>query len=269
MAQRYRVTTKDNPLTLSKKFGVSPQKLLQTNGLKTLTAGQTIKVPTFGQVGGGIYDPSNPNAGNPFANGSYVREQLAVSGSNEPYRGQPLTQPVNMQNISTGGGGFNAIPVNNRLTQANYQPPQQQLGAQVSNSFQQSAPFLTQSMLPAQPRGSNTVIPPNNGINNGATTPNGGSSNLPPSNTLPANYVYTGGNDPLSVEQRRIWNQQAGGTGDERVFLRTKQDIWNMKANQRRRNSNRGNNASPVPAPEVIQAPNGNAVNTSLSWRVG
>src|SRR5688572_13725576 len=99
MAQKYRVTTKDNPLTLSKKFGVSPQKLLQTNGLKTLTAGQTIKIPTFGQVGGGIYDPSNPNAGNPFFRPNDMTGQMAVSGSSTPVN---FIQPNSLPR--TGGG---------------------------------------------------------------------------------------------------------------------------------------------------------------------
>jgi LysM repeat protein len=46
MAQKkYVVKSTDNPLTLAKKFGVPASKLLQANGLVSLTPGQTLKVP--------------------------------------------------------------------------------------------------------------------------------------------------------------------------------------------------------------------------------
>jgi hypothetical protein len=73
-------------------------------------------------------------------------------------------------------------------------------------------------------------------------------------------------------EWRKYWNQSAGGTGDEQVHTMSKNDVWNMKANQRRRNGGGGQPkkvqaTSPLPPADI--APTGNAVNTSLNWRAG
>lgn len=245
---------------------------------------------------GGLYNPLKPNQTNPLYNPNYVPEQMVVSGVNEPYRGQPTGVPTGLENSRVTGGG--AQKVNPSLVR---NPFNGGVGGGMSpygeplplTGYSQSpAPFMTQSMLPTrmtqqqmlqatnggtavQPQlrlGANTPIPVNNGIPQNSTinsSQNSGASSTSP--TLPAGYTY-GSDAALDAEQRKLWNIQAGGTGNEQVRLLSKQDVWNRKANSRRRQQSKGDEGQTnngYVAPEVISTPSGNAVNTSLSWRVG
>jgi hypothetical protein len=51
MAQKYTVKKGDSALTLGKKFAVPPQTILNQNRIKSLTAGQTVRIPTTRKKG--------------------------------------------------------------------------------------------------------------------------------------------------------------------------------------------------------------------------
>lgn len=257
---------------------------MKANGVTTLTPGQTITIP---KAGGGLLDPLNPNATNPLFNPNYVQEQMAVSGSNEPYRGQPAVlgkyNEAFKSNIEIGGGlNFNApvtktsggyLPSPTRTPQFGQldggtsrfneplplpqnQPIGAKVGAQIYTGFQ--TPTSSTPPNPNQADESRFVQPPR----------------ANPSAVVPQGYVYTGGNDPLAVQQRAIWNMQAGASpqralelAQNRVIPLTRNQVWNMKANQRRRNASQ--EQPQAVAPVAVNPLVGNAVNTNISWRVG
>lgn len=148
--------------------------------------------------------------------------------------------------------------------------------------------FMTQAMLPTAPNqaamrlGQNTVIPPNTGIPQGnvgqtsastSTASSGGGAPF----TLPQGYVY--GSDPtLDAQQRYNWNLQANpnwqGDVNTHIVPLTKGQVWEMKANSRRRRQAQG--LVRVPGQGWVDgatasnggATTGNASFTGISWRL-
>lgn len=263
---KYTVRKGDNPLKLATQWGISPQKLLQSNGIQSLTAGQTIKIPSGNATGTLGFRSNNPVA----FNGLNVPSSFPTT-SNYPYI-PPASAP---------------LPMPNFMTQAMLPPApltQQQI-LQATNGG--TTPALTS---PQMALGANTYIPPNTGIpQNQTITPNQNTSpdlsNMTysngqslfnpnnPNNSSAAGAAVAGklntsvpyGSNPDNDKAwRAAWNIQAGGTGDEQVRLLSREDVWNRKANQRRKQG--GGGVVPVVTSESVT---GNASNTSLSWRVG
>ncbi len=233
----YRVRTGDNPFRVATKFGVSPQKLLQTNGIKSLTTGQTINIPS--NVGGG----ANRSVG-------YGYTAPVPSMTVNPYTGSNTYGPGLPPPPSPVNSGFQTPPTSGFMSP---RPANQNALALGANTF-----------IPQ-----NTGIPQNTTINQNYIPP---SNNVATNTVLPAGYVYTGGNSPEAIAQRQIWNMQAGASPERALQLAqnppirlTRDQIWNMKAQQRRRQQAQ---EAPVAAP-VVSPVTGNAVNTSMSWRIG
>jgi hypothetical protein len=184
---------------------------------------------------------------------------------------KPFTQPSFSPQISPTFGPGTVSPYTQYMQPAPaYQSPQTVTGAQGSlmagkqpykpaprigaNSFSNAAGMVNQQA------GMQTLV---NGSVAGASS-GGGQAGRPQG-------VY----DPKASnakEWRRYWNQQAGGTGDEHVYQMSSNDVWNMKAAQRRRTGGNGmpqpRKPRPVVTPVIDLPLTGNAVSSSLSWRV-
>ena len=118
MAQKYVVKNEDNPLTLAKKFETSPQAILQNNAIKSLTAGQTIKVPTS------VSGDKQGQLGTAKTNGPFVV-------NTNPLFNQTQTQAQG--SFVSGGGQVNLQGQQNR-------PPVGSIPSNVTNSG-----YLTQN----------------------------------------------------------------------------------------------------------------------------
>ena len=270
----------DNLLEIAKEYGISPQSIMKANGVTSLTLGQTLKIPNFGKVGGGL-GLSQPNAMQLLTGNYNIANTLpqgaigytGISGSNEPYRGQPIgIQSATLDNASITGGG--AQKVNPSLIQNGFtgdEPPQAgYAGFQTptTNGFR-----VPQGQMVL---GQNTVIPANNGIPQGVGNSNLGTSNGSGGSAAPS-AVYTGGNTPEAIAQRALWNQQAGASPERALELAknppvrmTRGQVWEMKANQRRRQGGKGGGAvTAVTAVPPVPIMGGNAQNVNVSWRVG
>lgn len=224
MAQKYIVQEKDNPLTLAKKFEMSPQALLADNGIKKLTAGQTIKVK--GSLSGdkqGRLEKEKTNGPfvvtqNPlFKNNTTQAQGSFVSGSGTVNLAQAPRNGNIPQNITNGGyiaqnGAYvstqqqtnthNQVPIYGQITTNQLQQQIQQEKAQANA---QAA-----SQLPARPQG-----------------------------------VYTGDpSDPNTAKWKDYWNWQAANPNlvpKAAPIVMTRDQVWNMKAAQRRREGGGGN----------------------------
>lgn len=222
MAQKYIVQEKDNPLTLAKKFEMSPQALLANNGIKTLTAGQTIKVPTNGGLSGdkqGQLQKEKTNGPfvvnqNPLLKTNTTQAQGSfVSGSGKVNLAQMPRSGNIPQNITNGGyiaqnGAYvstqqqtnihNQVPIFGQVTT-------NQLQQQIQQEKAQAVP-----QIPARPQG-----------------------------------VYTGDpSDPNTAQWKNYWNWQAANPNlvpKAAPIVMTRDQVWNMKAAQRRREGGSGN----------------------------
>lgn len=210
MAQKYVVKQQDNPLTLAAKFEMSPQALLANNGIKSLTAGQTIKVPTSGGLSGDkqgqlgtIPKTNGPFAvnTNPLFNNTTTQAQGSfVSGSGQVNIPRPPTTGGMLspdKNVVTGQANTHAqVPIYGQVTTA-------QLQQQLAGQQQQAV-----SQTPARPTG-----------------------------------IFTGNpNDPNTAAWRNYWNysaQHPETVPQAAPVVMTRDQVWNMKAEQRRR-ENRG-----------------------------
>jgi len=222
MAQKYIVQEKDNPLTLAKKFEMSPQTLLANNGIKTLTVGQTLKVPTNGSLSGdkqGKLEKGQTNGPfvvnqNPlFKNNTTQAQGSFVSGSGKVNLAQMPRSGNIPQNITNGGyiaqnGAYvstqqqtnihNQVPIFGQVTT-------NQLQQQIQQERAQAAP-----QIPVRPQG-----------------------------------IYTGDpNDPNTAQWKNYWNWQAANPNlvpKAAPIVMTRDQVWNMKAAQRRREGGGGN----------------------------
>lgn len=223
MAQKYVVKAKDNPLTLAAQFETSPQALLANNGIKSLTAGQTIKIPTSGGLSGdkqgqlGTVPKNGPFAvnRNPLFNPTTTQAQGSfVSGSGQVNLAQVPRNGNIPQNITNGGylSQNGAYVSTQQQTNTHAQVPifgqvtTTQLQQQIA---QQNAQTPQTPQTPARPQG-----------------------------------VFTGDpNDPNTAQWRNYWNWQARNPSlvpQAAPVVMTRDQVWNMKAAQRRR-ENKGN----------------------------
>lgn len=118
MAQKYVVKNEDNPLTLAKKFETSPQAILQNNAIKSLTAGQTIKVPTSvsgdkqGQLGTAKTNGPFVVNTNPLFNQTQTQAQGSfVSGGGQYNMNTPRSPRLTGGSFYSGSGEVNLTGV--------------------------------------------------------------------------------------------------------------------------------------------------------------
>jgi hypothetical protein len=221
MAQRYVVKAKDNPLTLAAKFETSPQAILQNNAIKSLTAGQTIKIPTSGSLSGDKQGQLGTVPKTPFAintnplfvsptqtqtNGSFVSGGGQVNTAQIPRSGNIPTNVTNSGYLSQNGAFVSTqaqsnvhaqVPIFGQITSA-------QLQQQIAQANAAQAPAT-----PARPQG-----------------------------------VYTGNpNDPNTAAWKNYWNysaQHPETAPASAPVVMTRDQVWNMKAAQRRRENKGG-----------------------------
>ena len=237
MAQKYVVRKQDNPLTLAAKFETSPQALLANNGIKSLTAGQTIKVPTNGTLSGdkqGQLQKEKVNG--PFVvntNPLFTKEKIQAQGSFVSGSGQVnLTQMPRNGNIPTNitNGGY--IAQNGQYVstqqQTNIHTQAPIFGQITTNQLQQQIQAEKQlqaaqtPQIPARPQG-----------------------------------VFTGNpNDPNTTAWRNYWNWQAANPNlvpKAAPIVMTRDQVCNMKAAQRRRENGKGGGQETVSYQPYLQ----------------
>lgn len=106
---RYQVASDDDPLSLSKRFGIPAQELLQQNGLQSLTAGQSISVP--------YKPPTNPVSATGSASGfgGNAAQMSLTRGAYRPGGASIRFAPGNSaQNLSVPaavGGSLEGVPI--------------------------------------------------------------------------------------------------------------------------------------------------------------
>lgn len=217
MAQKYIVKAQDNPLTLAKQFETSPQALLQNNGIKSLTAGQTIKVPFQTPATNGFTAPPKdpkapfPVSTNPFVNNTSVNTQAQgsfVSGGGQVNLNAPRP-PVNVNVGNVTNGGYieqnGAYVSTQQQTNVHAQVPifGQITSAQLQQQIAQQNAQYSQPQTPQRPQG-----------------------------------VYTGNpNDPNTAAWKNYWNYSAQHPELRPAaapVVMTRDQVWNMKAAQRR-----------------------------------
>lgn len=295
MAQRYIVKKGESALTLGKKFGVPPQAILNQNRINSLTAGQTVRIPRKkGQAGyyttgegerkivtiNGQQIRMGPNSSispqqtvtpmQQFMNslmgtGSLPAASMQAAVAPNSLAGVPvqgltsqqygyLQTPATPQTLQTRNaqwgqatGGF-AGPDGTDITRRGYIPPTTQVPAFSSAG--------------SQARMNEAYVPPpiqtgyadyGQRVNQGLVTP---------TNALPTSQPT-----PLITPSSRAAGQAqflAGeGINPESGYIPTRGDVWQMKANARRRRMEA--NAGDVQQQETIA---GNAQNTAVNWRV-
>ncbi len=223
MAQKYVVKKEDNPLTLAKKFETSPQAILQNNAIKSLTAGQTIKVPTSG----GLSGDKQGQLGTAKTNGPFVV-------NTNPLFNQQQTQAQG--SFVSGGGQVNLQGQQNR-------PPAGSIPTNATNSG-----YLTQNgqyVSTQQQTNTHTQVPIFGQVTSAQLQQQIAQQNAAQVPATPARPqgVFTGDpNDPNTAQWRNYWNWQARNPSlvpQAPPVVMTRDQVWNMKAAQRRR-ENRG-----------------------------
>lgn len=201
MAQKYVVKNEDNPLTLAKKFETSPQAILQNNAIKSLTAGQTIKVPTSvccdkqGQLGRKDQRAICCKHKSAFQSNTDAGARLFVlfcGGNKTNLQGQQNRPPVGSIPSNVTNSGY--------LTQnGQYTSTQQQSGfhTQVPIFGKASAQLTGGSFYSGSGEINLTVYVPGGGcggFNNSYSRPTG---------------IYTGGNSANDIVWCNYWNYSA------------------------------------------------------------
>lgn len=277
MAQRYVVQKDDNPLTLSKKFATSATTILAANGIKTLTPGQTIRIPSTPSY------TTVPTVGY----GGTVQNFYGAIGSAFGAKGQSNIAPTGS---FLAGGGSAALAV----SQPTYGPPRPVSGSFISGAGQVYRPPVqtTGGMLSPEKNvvTGRPVLPTGSFVSgSGGVNLQGQSAGTTAAPAAAARPTGTYADNPAAW--RAYWNASATAGRDVAataapapVHIPTRAEIWNIKANQRRRraaeeggdmNTNNWWNGipqTPVPVTPTIDPTLqnlGSAVNTALSWRVG
>lgn len=226
MAQKYIVKQQDNPLTLAAKFEMSPQALLANNGIKTLTAGQTIKVPTNGTLSGDkqgqlqkekVNGPFVVNKNPLFAKDKTQAQGSFVSGSGQVNTAQMPRNGNIPTNITNGGYIAQSGQYVSTQQQTNIHGQVPIFGQVTTNQLQQQIQAEKQMQapqVPARPQG-----------------------------------VFTGDpNDPNTAAWKNYWNWQAANPNlvpKAAPVVMTRDQVWNMKAAQRRREGGGGQQVDP------------------------
>lgn len=320
---KYRVKTTDDLLSLSKKFQTTPSAILNQNGIKSLTAGQTLRLPKVKKLAGywqtGDNERKTVNVGgqdirlgpnttlntqqaprmNPFLqwldilqggtggvqqspSGTTSIRGNAPSNSKAPGLASPAQNMLPPSPFTSAGSQArmneayvpNANPFGTQQpfqfpTQTGMQPP---FGASTQPQYRQPSyggsynPTVTPSVPAFSSAGSQTrmnegMAPPvistgyqdyGQRINQGVT----------PTNALP-----TVPNVPVITPSSRAAGQaqflSGNGINPESGYIPTRGDVWQMKANARRRRmeQNAGDQQ------QQVMENTGSAVNQNVSFR--
>lgn len=226
MAQKYVVKNEDNPLTLAKKFETSPQAILQNNAIKSLTAGQTIKVPTS------VSGDKQGQLGTAKTNGPFVV-------NTNPLFNQTQTQAQG--SFVSGGGQVNLQGQQNR-------PPVGSIPSNVTNSG-----YLTQNgqyTSTQQQSNVHTQVPIFGQVTSAQLQQQIAQQNAAqvPATPQRPQGVYTGNpNDPNTAAWKNYWNysaQHPETVPQAAPIVMTRDQVWNMKAAQRRREADQSDGYS-------------------------
>lgn len=290
MAKKYTVKATDDLLKLSERFKSTPSSILRSNGLQTLTPGQTIVIPQRPAAYGGSYNPTiqpPTNVSNPFTSSflsdTYVKP-YKQTGFQTPTTNGFLAQPPKTASVVN--------PFSSSFLSNTYVRPYQQ------NSFQ--TPTTNGFLAPVQTGGNLSPDANGGGLRpayTGFQTPTTNGFMSPGSQPVGGNFVgdQMGGQVPgtavtpppptqpaVSRAEGKAQFLSGNGLNPQSGYIPTRSDVWNMKANSRRKamaQSDNDENANdyvggldaPVElAPVVIptlenQGNNSNAI----SWRVG
>lgn len=123
---KYTVKAGDNPLTLSKMFNLPAQYILDKAGIKKLTAGQTLDIPTVRYTNGQT-NPVTSNVANPLNRPDSYSQANTTAGTYQ--------WDENIQSTTTAGGVSNN--------------PAGSFNTGVSGS---NAPFMGQTINPMNPQ---------------------------------------------------------------------------------------------------------------------
>lgn len=291
MAQKkYVVKPTDNPLTLAKKFGVPASKLLQANGLVSLTPGQTLKVPNLGAKGSlgtstSIHTGENNNYTTTI-NGATVRvPSNTVFQTQQPQAPSALdfiknlltgnstdNTPSNLTGVRGalpgeaqkvafspaasvfGGGGVNPLGATGSAVGVNptnrFVPLGQDYNPQYA--FQTPAQGTGNTFQPTQQVGFRT---PAQGTGNGVPVGSSGT-------------FQTGAGTPNTNTQG---SGKGGGGGDPVLFYSGSNQVGfnTLREARQYQMRMRMNNQQAEAASVVTPIPQAQLVNSSLSWRVG
>ncbi len=251
------VQPKQTVASLAKTNNISEDDFYLANpGVKTLRPGQVVKVPrppSF--TGAGVGTGGTNTTGNSFGNSPSGTNGSAFSYAPAGYNSYASPpKPPTFQGAGVGYGGQNNTTGNGFGNTGNGLP-------QPASSFSY-APAGYNSYAQPQIAGNNNLtpsqsqnIPPSAGNTN--LTPSQ-SQNIPtaqvPASSTPAKPAgtYTGDpNDPNTAAWKAYWNysaqnpsqtQSQGQSEAPRVMSRS--EIWNMKADSRRKKAAKGDNGN-------------------------
>lgn len=234
IAQRQAQAAKgDTTALIAARNNIPEQDLLAANpGVVTVRPGQVVTIPPTG--GGNMYSPTpvtNPLQGSQafVGAGSFNAPSTNLGNYNSHYNG--------FQTPTTNGFQSNQTQPTIRSAQANYRPPQQ---TQSPAGYTNLTPSQSQNIPPS----GYTNLTPSQAAPVTPSQAQQATQNVAPPRPT---GVYTGDpNDPNTAAWKARWewearnpaesqNQaaQAGLTSAPRVM--TRDEIWNMKAAQRRR----------------------------------
>ena len=273
MAQKYTVKKGESALTLGKKFGVPPQTILNQNQIKSLTAGQTIRIPVRMRPGRkwayfphlAPYPRIIPSRDRweelPFHPGYYYGDLQSAKELRADYVSElnaglvdfsePSTTPPSAGSLPAAGIGGKRPPF--PFQQRNYfsAPPFSSAGSQARMNEAYVPP-------PIQPG----YVDYGQRVNQGLVTPT--NSTKPPMPT----GIYTGGDSANDRAWRNYWNYQAANPSPKPPpppKVMTRDEIWNMKANQRRRRMAQEQEQGQE---QDMGTVSGNASNMMVNWRI-
>ncbi len=242
---KYKVKKGDTLASLG-----NPQAIMAMNsGVPKLSTGQVINLPQTSRY--------NPIPKPPKTNGSFM------SGGGQVNTAQ-IVPPLTNGSFMSGGGQVNTaqIPINRNIP------------SNVTNSgyISQNGAF-TSTQAQSQLVGG-SFYSGSGEINLTGVTTGGNSAGSSSNAAARPTGVYTGGNSATDIAWKNYWNYSAANpqTVENPVstYMPTRNDIWEQKAAQRRRNGGKGgseqtNGYNPV---QPIGPLSGNNV-TAGSWRVG
>jgi hypothetical protein len=301
MAQRYTVKKGDSALTLGKKFAVPPQTILNQNRIKSLTAGQTVRIPTTrkkGQAGyystgegerkiitiGGQQIRMGPNSSispqqtvtpmqqfinNLMGTGSLPAASMQAAVAPNSLAGVPI------QGLTSQQYGYLQTPATPQTLQTRNAQWGQATGGFAgpdgSDITRRGYNQAGQSQVPAfssagsQARMNEAYVPPpiQTGYADYGQRVNQGL--VTPTNALPTSQPA-----PLITPSSRAAGQAqflAGqGINPNSGYIPTRGDVWQMKVNARRRKQAKQGGDAPQQQQEETVA--GNASNAMVNWRV-
>jgi len=257
---KQKVQPKQTVATIAKTNNISEEDFYLANpGVKTLRPGQVVKVPNAPyQFTAQPSQNTNPFAGTGVATGG-------TNTTGNSFYNSPANSNANTFSYAPAGnnsyGTLNTPPKPPPPSQANFQTP-------TTNGF--TAPAGYTNLTPSQSQN----IPPSAGNVN--LTPSQ-SQNIPTAQTTVSSVptkpagTYTGDpNDPNTAAWKAYWNfsaqnpsQAQGESQGEAPRVMSRSEIWNMKANSRRKKMAKGevratsggsSPAMPTAQPELVRS---------------